>query len=76
MGVRNSYVWGLDFLRLGVSFLISYVWGFLRLGDFLRLGVRNSYVWGLGVRLGVSFLTFGGWEFSYVWGLGILRFGG
>ena len=33
-GVRNSYVWGLDFLRLGVR--NSYVWG-----------LGTSYVWGL-----------------------------
>ena len=46
----NSYVWGLDFLRLGVR--NSYVWGLV----FLRLGVRNL------LRLGVSFLTFWGLE--------------
>ena len=62
MGVGNSYVWGLVFLRLGVR--NSFVWGL----DFLRLGVSNSYVWGLellclGVRnfyvLGSVILTFG-----------------
>ena len=43
-----SYVWGLVFLRLGVSnsYLLgvsnSYVWGLV----FLRLRVSNFYVWG------------------------------
>ena len=37
LGVSNSYVWGLVFLRLGDS--NSYVWGLF----FLRLGVRDSY---------------------------------
>ena len=45
MGVSNSYVRGLVFLRLGVrdSYvwgLVSYVWRFI----FLRLGVSKSYV--------------------------------
>ena len=45
---ERSYVWGLIILVFGGY--ISYV-----------LGVSNSYVWGLVfVRLGVSFLTFGG----------------
>ena len=38
-GVKNSYVWGLDFLRFGVSFLTFDGEG------LLRLGVSNSYVW-------------------------------
>ena len=52
--LSNSYVWGLVFLRLGVS--NSYVWGlvFLRFGvNFFSLGVCNF-------RLRGSFLTFGG----------------
>ena len=49
-GVRDSYVWRLNFLRLEVRDF--YVWGLV----FLRLRVRNfyvngyfSYVWGLGI---------------------------
>ena len=58
--IRNSYVWGLEFLRLGVSLLTfgfsnSYIWVLVFLtfrGEFsydwelvfLRLGVSNSYV--------------------------------
>ena len=51
--VKNSYVWRLVFLPLGLVFLrlgviISYVWGLdlFRFGglEFLRLEVWNSYV--------------------------------
>ena len=50
-----SYVWGLDFLPLGVRNL--YVWGLVH----FSLGVSNSYVSGLDFsRLEVTFLTFGG----------------
>ena len=52
--VSNSYVWGLVFLRLGVS---NSVRGLV----FLPLWFINSYVWGLVfLTLGVSLLTFGG----------------
>ena len=55
LGVSNSYVWWLVFLRLGVK--DSYVRGLV----FLRVGVSNSYVWVfIFLRLGVSFLTSGG----------------
>ena len=33
LGIRDSYVWGLVFSRLGLVFLL--------------LGVRDFYVWGL-----------------------------
>ena len=63
MWVTDSYVLGLVFLRLGVSFFTfgvrySYVCRLV----FLRLGVSDFYVWGL--------------TFSYVWGLCILTFSG
>ena len=48
MGGYFSYVWGLGFLRLGLS--NSYVCGL----DFLSLRVSNSYVWGLVI------VTYGG----------------
>ena len=64
MGVRDFYVLGLIFLRLGDR--ESYVLWVNFADDlglvFLRLGVRDSYVWGL--------------VFSYVWGIGILTFRG
>ena len=51
----NSYIWGLDFLRIGV--INSDARGL----DFLRLEAGNSYVWGLDfLRLGLVILTFGG----------------
>ena len=54
--VSSSYVWGLVFLRLVVSFLtfggyFSYV---LVVSNSYVLVVSNSYVWGL------VFLRFGG----------------
>ena len=60
-GVTDSYVWGLDFLRLEVSFLMfgsyfSYVWGL----EILILGVCFLYPCGLVFLTGVSLLTFGG----------------
>ena len=48
-------MWGLAFVRLGVS--NSYVLGLV----FLRLGVKDSYVRGLGSYVwGLRILTFGG----------------
>ena len=50
MGVRDSYVWKLVFLRLRVS--NPYFWGliFLRFGACaLTFGGEFSYVWGLGI---------------------------
>ena len=44
--VKDSYVWVLLFLRLGVSFLTFGGLYFLRLGFvFLRFVVKDSYVW-------------------------------
>ena len=70
MGVSISYVWvsflmvrGYRFLRLRVSF-------FKFRGYFsYDLGVSISYVWGLGT------FTFGGWEFLRL-GVSFLTFGG
>ena len=78
MRITNSFVWALDFLRLGVIFLTFK--GF----KFLRLGARFCYLCRLQIRrfkgykflglvvsnsyvLGVGFLTLGGYKF--------LRFG-
>ena len=70
MGFSHSYVWRLDFLRLGVNYfyVLGLVFFTFEGESLLRLGVCHSYNWGLVLlRLGVSFLTFGG-EISYVWG--------
>ena len=61
MEVRNSYVWRLVFLRLGVR--DSYVPGLV----FVRLGVNFFTFRGYDSYLSVFF--------SYAWGLRILTFG-
>ena len=63
MGVRDSNVWGLVFLRSGVcNFYVLVL-------VFLRLGVRNSYVRVLVIlTFGVRIFYVWGY-FSYVYGL-------
>ena len=77
MGVRISYGWGLVLLCLGLSNSYVCGLVFLRLGViFLHLGVSNSYLWGLVYYVcGLVIFTFGGYRFLRL-EVSFLTFGG